>query len=162
MKNLTLSILIGAGLAISGCSANKGDSVAEAAKSIEMPELLNPNLLSAESLAANLPMLSDDARAAWIASQPFTDAMSFHAFLGDNVADETRSQIYQIAFLPMDLNSTPEADFMIIPGVGEKMAHEFEEYRPYSDMDQFDREIGKYVDAEELARLRRYVVVTGN
>ena len=162
MKNLTMSILIGAGLALSGCSGNDANSVAEAAKSVEMPDLLNPNQLTAESLAANLPMLSDDARAAWIAAQPFSDAMSFHNFLSANIADEARDEIYQIAFLPMDLNSTPEADFMIIPGVGEKMAHEFEEYRPYVDMEQFDREISKYVDAEELARLRRYVVITEN
>ena len=37
------------------------------------------------------------------------------------------------------------------------MAHEFEEYRPYVDMAQFRREIGKYVDDKELARLERLV-----
>jgi len=37
------------------------------------------------------------------------------------------------------------------------MNHEFEEYRPYKSMEQFQREIGKYVDKEELARLTRYV-----
>ena len=39
------------------------------------------------------------------------------------------------------------------------MAHEFEEYRPYVDMDQFRREIGKYVDEDEVARLERYVAI---
>ena len=37
------------------------------------------------------------------------------------------------------------------------MAHEFEEYRPYKNIDQFRREIGKYVDDKELARLERLV-----
>ena len=37
------------------------------------------------------------------------------------------------------------------------MAHEFEEYRPYKSMAQWRREIGKYVDDDELARLERYV-----
>jgi hypothetical protein len=37
--------------------------------------------------------------------------------------------------------------------------HEFEEYRPYVNMAQFEREIGKYVDENEVARLARYVYI---
>ena len=48
---------------------------------------------------------------------------------------------------------------MLIPGVGPKMRHEFEEYRPYKDIAQFRREMGKYVDAQEVARLEKYVRV---
>ncbi len=40
-----------------------------------------------------------------------------------------------------------------------KMVHEFEEYRPYSSMEQFRREIGKYVDDDEVARLESYVTL---
>jgi hypothetical protein len=39
------------------------------------------------------------------------------------------------------------------------MAHEFEEYRPWKAKAQFEREIGKYVDAKEVARLWRYFVI---
>jgi hypothetical protein len=39
------------------------------------------------------------------------------------------------------------------------MLHEFKEYRPYKTMDQFRREIGKYVDKKEVARLERYVTL---
>jgi hypothetical protein len=39
------------------------------------------------------------------------------------------------------------------------MVHEFEEYRPYQSMEQFRREIGKYVDADEVARLERYMTI---
>ena len=39
------------------------------------------------------------------------------------------------------------------------MLHEFEEYRPYRAMAEFRREIGKYVDDDELERLARYVEV---
>jgi len=39
------------------------------------------------------------------------------------------------------------------------MQHEFEEYRPYKSMDQFRREIGKYVDKAEVARLEQYVTI---
>ena len=40
------------------------------------------------------------------------------------------------------------------------MVHEFMEYRPYRNMAQFRREIGKYVDEKEVARLERYVTIT--
>jgi hypothetical protein len=39
------------------------------------------------------------------------------------------------------------------------MAHEFEEYRPYANIEQFRREIGKYVDEKEVARLEQYVTL---
>jgi hypothetical protein len=48
---------------------------------------------------------------------------------------------------------------MLIPGVGEQMQHEFEEYRPYDNIARFRREIGKYVDDAEVARLERYVAI---
>ena len=39
------------------------------------------------------------------------------------------------------------------------MIHEFEEYRPYAGIEQFRREIGKYVDEDEVARFERYMVI---
>lgn len=46
-----------------------------------------------------------------------------------------------------------------IPGMGNKMVHEFEEYRPYTSIQQFRREIGKYVSAEQVAEYEKYVYV---
>jgi hypothetical protein len=39
------------------------------------------------------------------------------------------------------------------------MAHEFDEYRPYTDIIKFRREIGKYVDSTTVARFERYVEI---
>jgi hypothetical protein len=36
---------------------------------------------------------------------------------------------------------------------------EFDEYRPYRAMAQFERETGKYVDDGEVARMARYVEI---
>jgi len=36
---------------------------------------------------------------------------------------------------------------------------EFREYRPYQTIGQFGKEIGKYVDKKEVARLERYVTL---
>jgi DNA uptake protein ComE-like DNA-binding protein len=57
------------------------------------------------------------------------------------------------------LNRASREAFLTIPGLSERMAHEFEEYRPYTSLEQFRREIGKYVDAKEVARLERYVTL---
>ena len=46
-----------------------------------------------------------------------------------------------------------------IPGMGNKMVHEFEEYRPYTSIQQFRREIGKYVSAEQVAEYEKYIYV---
>lgn len=39
------------------------------------------------------------------------------------------------------------------------MVHEFEEYRPYKSIQQFRREIGKYVDANQLAEYEKHIFV---
>ncbi len=39
------------------------------------------------------------------------------------------------------------------------MAHEFEEYRPYRSIQQFRREMAKYVSAEQIAEYEKYVFV---
>lgn len=46
-----------------------------------------------------------------------------------------------------------------LPGMGNKMVHEFEEYRPYTSIQQFRREIGKYVSAEQVAEYEKYIFV---
>ena len=61
--------------------------------------------------------------------------------------------------MPLNLNTASDADILSIPGLGQRMLREFKEYRPYKALQQFRREIGKYVDDKEVARLERYVTV---
>jgi hypothetical protein len=51
-----------------------------------------------------------------------------------------------------------------VPRIARRMAHEFEEYRPWRNWAQFDRDIGKYVTNTpgELERLRSYVFIPIN
>jgi DNA uptake protein ComE-like DNA-binding protein len=60
---------------------------------------------------------------------------------------------------PVDVNTATAEELELIPGVGERMRHEFEEYRPFQSVAHFRSEIGKYVDDAELDRLLRYVVI---
>lgn len=59
----------------------------------------------------------------------------------------------------LNLNTTPTEEFLTIPGVGDRMAHEFDEYRPYVSIVQFRREMAKYVDEETIAGYEDHVYV---
>jgi DNA uptake protein ComE-like DNA-binding protein len=60
----------------------------------------------------------------------------------------------------VNLNTaTREEFFAAIPNLGNKMAHEFEEYRPYQSIQQFRKEIGKYVDQAKVAEYEKSVYV---
>ena len=69
------------------------------------------------------------------------------------------ARLEQYVFVPLKLNSASAEAFLTIPGMTNRMVHEFEEYRPYTSIEQFRREIGKYVDAKEVARLESYVTL---
>jgi DNA uptake protein ComE-like DNA-binding protein len=60
----------------------------------------------------------------------------------------------------LNLNTATSQEFLAgIPGMGNRMVHEFEEYRPYKSIQQFRREIGKYVDQAQVAEYEKYVYV---
>jgi len=59
----------------------------------------------------------------------------------------------------LNLNTATADDFLTVPGVGNRMVREFLEYRPYVSIEQFRREIGKYVSDAEVAAYEQYVFV---
>jgi len=91
--------------------------------------------------------------------RPYVALAQFHREIGKYVDDEELARLAQYVFVPVDLNTASEEDILSIPGVGQRMLHEFQEYRPYRAIEQFRREIGKYVDEDEVARLERYVTI---
>lgn len=120
--------------------------------------LANANDASADELSAALEAIPGAADAI-VGARPFARPSELHAALTAAVGEEAARQAYEKVWVPMDLNSADRDEILLIPGLGDRMAHEFEEYRPYVDMDQFRREIGKYVDEDEVARLERYVTI---
>lgn len=91
--------------------------------------------------------------------RPYKALAQFHREIGKYVDDTELARLEQYVFVPIDLNAASDADIQTIPGVGARMLREFKEYRPYKAMEQFRREIGKYVDDKEVARLERYVTI---
>jgi DNA uptake protein ComE-like DNA-binding protein len=59
----------------------------------------------------------------------------------------------------LNLNTATREQFLTVPGVGDRMVREFLEYRPYRSIQQFRREIGKYVSQEQVAAYEQYVYV---
>jgi DNA uptake protein ComE-like DNA-binding protein len=91
--------------------------------------------------------------------RPYTALAQFRREIGKYVKEDELARLEQYVFVPIDLNTAADEDILSIPGVGRRMLHEFKEYRPYTNIGQFRREIGKYVDAKEVARLERYVTI---
>lgn len=120
--------------------------------------ILDPNLADREALRA-LPHMSDSLVDDLIAARPITTTTQLNELLATTLDEAQRAEVYGGVFRQIDLNDATESEIMLIPGMSKRMAHEFEEYRPYASLEQFRREIGKYVDEEEVARLEQYVFI---
>ncbi len=123
--------------------------------------VLNPNRAGEEDLLA-LPHLDATLVKGIMDQRPFLSMMDLHAFLSQSLNEEQWTELYDTLFVPINLNTASEQEILLITGVGRRMRHEFEEYRPYVALAQFRREIGKYVDEDEVARLEQYVFVPIN
>lgn len=123
--------------------------------------VLNPNLASEEVLQA-LGHLDDSLVESILDARPFMNQRELDGHLEDSLSEEERGELYASLFVPVNLNTASREEILLVPGVGDRMAYEFEEYRPYRALAQFRREIGKYVDDDELARLEQFVFVPIN
>jgi DNA uptake protein ComE-like DNA-binding protein len=106
-----------------------------------------------------IPNVGDRMVREFLEYRPYKALAQFHREIGKYVDDKELARLEQYVFVPIDLNSASDADILTIPGLGNRMLHEFKEYRPYKAMEQFRREIGKYVDKNEVARFERYVTI---
>jgi len=120
--------------------------------------LVNPNLAGQEELA-KIPGLTKAAVDAILSGRPFLSMTDLHAALSPHVAKDGLDALYRALWVPINLNTASRDEILLIPSAGPRMAREFNEYRPYRALAQFHREIGKYVNDEELARLEQYVFV---
>jgi DNA uptake protein ComE-like DNA-binding protein len=118
---------------------------------------LDPNSASRDQLLA-IPGMTPQLADAVVAGRPYPDMRGVNAKL-TGLTDEQRDAVYTRLWKPLDLNSATAEEIELIPGIGARMRHEFEEYRPYRGIEQFRREIGKYVEPAEVARLERYVTI---
>lgn len=77
---------------------------------------------------------------------------------GPTATPEPAPQV--IANTRLNLNTATGEDYLAaIPDFSSRMVREFLEYRPYISIQQFRREIGKYVDDAQVAFYEQYVYV---
>lgn len=120
--------------------------------------MIDPNSATAQQLTA--AGLDSAAAAAVVAGRPYPDMVAVDkALAARNLTPEQRKTVYTKVWRPIDLNTASDDEILLIPGIGRRMLREFKEYRPYTNIEQFRREIGKYVNNEEVARLEKYVSV---
>jgi DNA uptake protein ComE-like DNA-binding protein len=120
--------------------------------------LLNANKATEKELQT-APHVTAAVAQAIVAGRPYASVTALDAVLARSLTREQIKETYGKLFVPINLNTASKEDILLIPGVGPRMLHEFLEYRPYKNMAQFQREIGKYVDKTELARLEKYVTL---
>ncbi|MFA9200490.1 MAG: hypothetical protein ACEQR8_04770 [Cypionkella sp.] len=171
MRTVIATMIAGSAVLLAACSQQAEDTTvangepageAAAAQTGATPAaadgaVLDPNSASEQQLAA--AGMTPELAKAIVAGRPYASASAFNARLLESATPQQAETIRAAVFVPINLNSASEADIKLIPGMSEKMVHEFLEYRPYENMAEFDREIGKYVDEAEVARLRRYVTL---
>lgn len=147
-------------LAVLFCLLGSQIALAQDEASFNTNPLLDPNNATAEELAG-VAGLTPEAVQAIVENRPFATPSALHAAIGESISEEDQFSVYSAVFVKVKLNSSANEDFRLVPSTlsARKLAHEFEEYRPYSSMDQFRREMSKYVSTEEVDFLERYVIV---
>ena len=169
MRKIVLAAAIaGAALTLTGCSQGTEDSADAAAEAnadapaedatADASVVTDANTASAAQLAGTNGVAPELAEAV-VAGQPYATVMDLNAKLRETLSQEDAAAVLVNVFVPVNLNTGSEEEIKLIPGMTERMVHEFLEYRPYEDMAEFNREIGKYVDEAEVARFRSYVTL---
>lgn len=119
---------------------------------------LNLNTASEQEILL-IPGIGKRMLGEFLAYRPYRALAQFRREIGKYVDDQELTRLEQYVFAPINLNTATDEDILSIPGIGQRMLHELKEYRPYKAIEQFRREIGKYVDKKEVARLERYVTL---
>ena len=120
--------------------------------------LVNPDLANEKELLS-LPHMNATLVKDIMERRPFLKMSDLNSLLAPSLRKEQLAELYGKMFVQINLNTATQEEILLIPGVGKRMLHEFEEYRPYKTLAQFRKEIGKYDDQKELARLEQYVFV---
>jgi len=149
MREATSTITV----AVAGCAQS---AYAQVGKPVT---IVDANTITEADLA-KLPGMTPALAKNLVAKRPFLSITTLDQFLtGAGLSREQITALYGRIFINVNLNSASRDEILLIPGVGNRMLREFLEYRPYAALAVFHREIDKYVDDTELARLEQYVSI---
>ncbi len=150
-RRLGLAAVLALGPAASGAGAQLG----------RQQGLVEPNV-APDSVLLRLPYMNQAIVQAIKDARPILSVVTLDSLLAaKGIAKPQRDSLYTRMFVHVDLNRGTDAEFLLIPGAGQRMLREFKEYRPWTSFEQFHREIGKYFRANpgEVTRLEQYVFI---
>ena len=135
----TLALLLVCLVPVLACAGGDGgESAAEGSSATSSPPaeissagsaVSNPNLAGAEELGA-LPHMSAALVDAIMEQRPLLGSEALNAVVSQHLSAEQAEELYVEMFVPINLNTASEPEILLVPGVGDRMAHEFDEYRP--------------------------------
>ena len=109
----------------------------------------SPGTVPAPTSAATEPTTVVAAEPTVVLAEPTTAAV-----------EPTPTTAAEVSMSKLNLHTASGDDYLkAIPGFASRMVREFLEYRPYVSIQQFRREIGKYVDDAVVAEYEKYVYV---
>jgi DNA uptake protein ComE-like DNA-binding protein len=115
---------------------------------------------AAEKDLLTMPHMTPAIVKGLVEKRPFNSIAELHAYLlGQKLTPEQATEFYRRAFVHINLNTATPEEILLVPGAGKRMVREFDEYRPWKSYAQFDKEIGKYVGAEQTAQLAQYTFI---
>ena len=92
--------------------------------------------------------------------RPYKSLAVFHKEMRKYWDEAEVSRLEQYVFVPINLNNATDEEILSIPAAQQnRVLREFKEYRPYTSLDQFHKEMRKYWDEKEVNRLKRYVTL---
>lgn len=147
-----------AGQGITDDQGGSGDPGQTESMAETTPAVINPNLAGSDELAG-LPGMTAELADMVVEARPFSDMIELNGLVSAHMSEDDLAALYAGMFIPLNLNSAADEEIRLVPGVGDRMVHEFKEYRPYLAIAQWRREMGKYVDDAEVARMEQYVFV---
>ena len=146
---LAVSTVLLATFAVVGAAAQVGKSLG----------VVDANTASEKDLLT-MPHMTPAIVKGMIEKRPFTSIRDLHGYLlSQKLTPEQTTAFYRRAFVHINLNTATPDEILLVPGAGKRMVHEFDEYRPWRNYAQFDKEIGKYVGAEQTAQLAQYTFI---
>jgi radical SAM superfamily enzyme with C-terminal helix-hairpin-helix motif len=121
---------------------------------------LNSSRLSPRRLLVVPAMAAVLLLAACGGSSSSTPANTDSSAAGVDAPNSVAAPVRQAANTRLNLNIASGQDYLNkIPGFSDRFVREFMEYRPYASIQQFRRELGKYVSASQVAEWEKYVYV---
>jgi DNA uptake protein ComE-like DNA-binding protein len=153
MKRTTSLVLMAAVLAVAAFGATPSAQVGKSISVVDANTAPEKDLLT-------MPHMTPAIVKGLMENRPFASITELHAYLTEQgLTAEQATEFYGRAFVHINLNAATPEEIMLVPRAGKRMVREFAEYRPWKSYAQFEKEIGKYVGAEQTAQLAQYTFI---